>query len=1056
MMKQWKKMLSIVLVIVTVFSQIPLNEKMVDAATTYTSGDYTYILDSDNNATITSYLGEDISLNIPEKLDDYEVVAIGNSAFSGCSKLTSITIPSGVTTLGTNAFSGTGIETVIIPKTVTKMSDSGFHTGAFSGSSLKKVIFEDGTETIPECALRGCSTLIEVEMPTSVTKISGSAFYNCSSLSGITLPNKVTTIDGSAFSGCSKLMAYCNYFSNAVIACVDQDIAFAPFDKRFVDDENKMIERSSSMFYANANSLSASGALPFTIKYGVKNKWKGELSNKKIVTYIPRYTDLNESSIKLNGELVNNYTYNDNTRRLTIPVSSDTGEITYSVSVRSKEKIKSYAYLSATKEGVTTIENIDAINEEFTGITLLMPDTTSTNEVNVSGVTTPSSKVTFYVNGKEQDSVVSLKNGSYSGKIQLENPIDCYTYRVEAKCTDEYDAEISAARNVVYKESSPELVGLEMKYNEHNVIKTCDLMNTNGIKPKIYYLPESTFRFEAEFENIDNLDNVYITSTRNNEKKILEAEYDNATGKYVADGYFDESNHSYVPGQIGVEYTTKNTEAYVTEDYDFREVEAILGDELDDVEVTYEKNTEEEAIAEIDMSSLFPEASDTIVKTAIKHYAATTDSNIDYGTVIKAAGLTEKAVSYIVPGIDDSRYYLTIDRSDPENFLMVVSDGLDVLNEATSIKLSMTDTLSQEYFDLMESSQYFSNASLAANFIYNTYGIYSDHNDLITEIQQSSYIDNKFTAMKQAEELRSDRMAFMVMTTVLPLLVSSIAVPGVGVAFSGMIALMSLSSGIFFDMRAANIKGEKFSLNWVIDPSGYIYDANTNEIIEGATVSAYWIPYDGTDKFWNNKPRANIYGTLWDASEYEQENPLKSNAEGKYAWDVPEGWWRVKVEKEGYITQWSDWMEVPPVQTDVNIGLIPEGCKEPETTTKVEVTTTSKKEEATIKQTEANKQNAIVKKPSPTKIKKVKSAKRTLKITWKKTKNVKGYQIQYSTSKKFKKAKKITIKKSKTTSKTIKKIKAKKKYYVRIRTYIIVNGKKYYSDWSKAKSKKTK
>ena len=98
----------------------------------------------------------------------------------------------------------------------------------------------------------------------------------------------------------------------------------------------------------------------------------------------------------------------------------------------------------------------------------------------------------------------------------------------------------------------------------------------------------------------------------------------------------------------------------------------------------------------------------------------------------------------------------------------------------------------------------------------------------------------------------------------------------------------------------------------------------------------------------------------------------------------------------------------------------------------------------------------ITNKSNSTKIKTITKKKKALKLTWKKVKGVKGYQIQYSTSSKFKKAKKVTIKKAKITSKTIKKLKAKKKYYVRIRTYIIVNGKKRYSDWSKIKSQMTK
>ena len=96
----------------------------------------------------------------------------------------------------------------------------------------------------------------------------------------------------------------------------------------------------------------------------------------------------------------------------------------------------------------------------------------------------------------------------------------------------------------------------------------------------------------------------------------------------------------------------------------------------------------------------------------------------------------------------------------------------------------------------------------------------------------------------------------------------------------------------------------------------------------------------------------------------------------------------------------------------------------------------------------------IVAKPKSASIKKVKAAKKAISVIWKKVSGVKGYQIQVATDKKFKKNKKtVIIKKQKTT---VKKLKAKKKYYVRIRTYKTVNGKKVYSSWSKVKSVKTK
>ena len=99
----------------------------------------------------------------------------------------------------------------------------------------------------------------------------------------------------------------------------------------------------------------------------------------------------------------------------------------------------------------------------------------------------------------------------------------------------------------------------------------------------------------------------------------------------------------------------------------------------------------------------------------------------------------------------------------------------------------------------------------------------------------------------------------------------------------------------------------------------------------------------------------------------------------------------------------------------------------------------------------------VISKPKSASIKKVKGAKKAILVTWKKVSGVKGYQVQVATNKKFKKNKKtVTIKKQKTTKTTVKKLKAKKKYYVRVRTYKIVNGKKVYSSWSKVKSVKTK
>ncbi len=94
--------------------------------------------------------------------------------------------------------------------------------------------------------------------------------------------------------------------------------------------------------------------------------------------------------------------------------------------------------------------------------------------------------------------------------------------------------------------------------------------------------------------------------------------------------------------------------------------------------------------------------------------------------------------------------------------------------------------------------------------------------------------------------------------------------------------------------------------------------------------------------------------------------------------------------------------------------------------------------------------------PKAVGISKISAAKKGFKIAFnKQPAQITGYQLQYSTNKKFKNAKTVNVSK-KHSSKTIKKLKSKKKYYVRVRAYKTVNNKNYYSSWSKTKTVKTK
>ena len=127
---------------------------------------------------------------------------LGYAAFSDCSGLTSLTIPSSVTSIGEYAFDGcSGLTSLTIPSSVTSIGES-----AFEGcSGLTSLTIPSSVTSIGGSAFFGCSGLTSFTIPSSVTSISYCAFLGCSGLTSFTIPSSVTSIGWGAFCGCSGL-----------------------------------------------------------------------------------------------------------------------------------------------------------------------------------------------------------------------------------------------------------------------------------------------------------------------------------------------------------------------------------------------------------------------------------------------------------------------------------------------------------------------------------------------------------------------------------------------------------------------------------------------------------------------------------------------------------------------------------------------------------------------------------------------------------------------------------------------------------------------------------
>ncbi len=180
--------------------------------TRQTVGDLVYTfyneakLASVTDTTSTSLSGAlEIPSVVPSGENSYKVYSIGDDAFRNCSKLTSITIPEGVTSIGRYAFYNcSGLTSITLPSTLTSIGSYAFSIC----SGLTSITLPSTLTSIEVAAFLMCRGLTSITIPEGVTSIGPSTFQSCSGLISITLPSTLTSIGQSAFISCTSLEAF--------------------------------------------------------------------------------------------------------------------------------------------------------------------------------------------------------------------------------------------------------------------------------------------------------------------------------------------------------------------------------------------------------------------------------------------------------------------------------------------------------------------------------------------------------------------------------------------------------------------------------------------------------------------------------------------------------------------------------------------------------------------------------------------------------------------------------------------------------------------------------
>ena len=179
-------------------SVLDLSEaKIVKGGDSYYPGDNCYTSNDEIGEKAFTDCSRLTSLTLP-----VGITSIGYDAFAYCSGLTSLTLPAGITSIGEYAFYGcSGLTSLNLPAGITEIGESTFS----DCSGLTSLTLPDGITSIGSRAFYGCSGLTSLTLPAGITSIGDDTFSGCSGLTSLTLPAGITSIGEYAFSGCSGL-----------------------------------------------------------------------------------------------------------------------------------------------------------------------------------------------------------------------------------------------------------------------------------------------------------------------------------------------------------------------------------------------------------------------------------------------------------------------------------------------------------------------------------------------------------------------------------------------------------------------------------------------------------------------------------------------------------------------------------------------------------------------------------------------------------------------------------------------------------------------------------
>ena len=962
-----------------------------------------------------------ISKNISYEGYTLNVTSISESAFRGCTSLTSVTVPDSVTSIGDSAFYGcTNLTSITIPNSVTSIGLRVFYY---------------------------CRSLTSVTIPNSVTSIGRSAFYYCRSLTSVTIPDSVISIGDSAFFGCINLTSVTIPDSVTVIG------SNAFYDTPYYNDKSNWI---NGVLYMSNCLLNTNNDFNFTNNYIVEN-------STRVIAGSAFYGCTSLTSVTIPNSVTNigDYAFKDCTGLTSIIVLTPDCEFGSHI-VERNVKIYGFANSTANKyansygnEFIEIYCNDYSMEHNYISNVLTQPTCTK------KGVTRYTCSRCGYSYDEENIEALGDLGHNYVSKVIKQPTCTAKgtTRYTCSYCGDYYDKEDIAA--------------LGHKYVSKVLTQpTCTEKGTTR-----YTCSRCSDSYDKD--NIAALGHKYVS-------KVLTQPTctEKGTTRYTCSrcgDYYDKDDiaalgHNYVSKVLTQptcteKGTTRYTCTRCNNYYDKEDIEE-LGHDTKIVERVEPTLTEDGFYrVECQRDGCGYSSSHPLEQLTLGYNQKVKSNGSDtYKIEMDKSGylifdFEGESKEWDINIYDED--YNKIDTLKPVYKEFYKKSYLQIsLGSSVPNKNQMVALFAGKYYVEIDRLNNATNDNFSGNY---TFSIdYSPANETIKETKNDFYYDaptaknielnktyNGFLGAKYAcynyvgnPILTTDeRDAYKIEIPK----GSGLSQFSVTLSSKAFAPLGSNCTLILYNSEFEPYDGFKpltVSLNSTLNETIYLYEGtyyiavvNDNSPIE----------YTFTTTF---KPQGTFTCVEHKGKLVNTVNPTcTQNGYNSYVCQICGAQYNEIIPAYGHNAVID--YEVAPtlVSSGLTRGSHCSICGAVITPQTV-IPKISAPTQPTITPTTAAK---AVAKPKSAKIKKVKAAKKAVSVEWKKVSGVKGYQVEVAIDKKFKKNKKTaTVKKQKTTKVTIKKLKAKKKYYVRIRTYKTVKGKKIYSSWSKVKKVKTK